>query len=165
MQFTLDGVLYQLPLSYQTLANAGWTFDLADYGHENGYLMNPGDLVYSTVQLENPAYNDVTMMVGFVNNSDEVLDITQCDIWSLELNTCYGFQQVETFPDMVIGNGLHFGSTHEEVLAAMGPCDDIYESTDYGYSVYDYNYDFTYYLKLTVYNDLGVTAIDMCTYD
>ena len=166
MQFTLDGVLYQLPMSYKELESAGWTFDLADYGYDNGYIMNPGDMVYSTIQLENPAYSDrLDMTVGFVNNSDEVKDIMQCDIWSLELNTCYGFTQVENYPAMSIGNGLHFGSTHEEVLAAMGQCDDIYESADYGYSVYNYDYDFTYYMKITVYDDLGITAFDLCTYD
>lgn len=165
MQFTLDGVLYQLPMSYKEMENAGWTFDLADYGYENGYIMNPGDMVYSTVELENANYPDVTLTVGFVNNGSEAVDIKECDIWSLELNTCYGFKQVENYPAMTIGNGLHFGNTHEEVLAALGPCDDIYESEEYGYSVYDYDYDYTYYLKITVFDDMGITAFDLCTYD
>lgn len=165
MQFVLGGKSYQLPFAYKELEAEGWSFDLADYGYENGYVMNPGDSVFATIKLTNPAYSDrLAINVGFKNCSDSVLDIMECDIWSLEFNTCYGFKQVDTYPDMTIGNGLTLGSTREEVEAVCGPCDDIYESTDNGYAVYSYNVDYTYYLKVTVYDTLGVTAFDLTTY-
>ena len=28
-----------------------------------------------------------------------------------------------------------------------------------------YDYDYTYYLKITVFDDMGITAFDLCTYD
>ena len=40
------------------LVDLGWTFDLADYGYENGYIMNQDDKTYATIELENPLYSD-----------------------------------------------------------------------------------------------------------
>ena len=33
---------------------------------------------------------------------DSACDITQCDIWAIEIDTCYGFEQVDSFPSMEI---------------------------------------------------------------
>lgn len=165
MQFKFDGVCYQIPFAYQELEAAGWTFDMADYGYENGYVLNPRNRVVGTIRLENPNYpDDLIVYIGLVNNSDEILDITQCDVWCLDLDTCYGFDQLEAYPDMVIGNGIRIGSTRSEVEAACGPCDDIYETGD-GYAFYSYDVDTTYQLSLTIYDDIGVTAIELQLYE
>ena len=100
--------------------------------------------------------------VGFVNNGYSACDITQCDIWAIEIDTCYGFEQVDSFPSMEIANGIHFGSTEEDVIAAFGPCDDVYEC-EY-YKTYEYCVDYTYYLNFTIYEEYGVTAIELEEY-
>lgn len=165
MQFILDGKNYQLPFAYAELEAEGWTFDLADYGYADGYVLNPGDKVYATINLTNPAYDKyLRLYVGFKNFTDKAKDIKECDVWSLELDTCHGFDQFETYPDMTIGNGLTIGSSRSEVEALCGPCEDIYENTERGYAVYSYDID-SFYLDITVYDTIGITSFDLSTYE
>lgn len=166
MAFWFDGVYYELPASYQELEENGWSFDLAEYGYTDGYILNPGDKTYDTIELTNPMYDeDITVWVGFINTSDTAKDILDCDIWSIQLDTCSGFTQVDNYPYMEIAQGIGIGSTREEVEDAFGPCDDIYEAEDYGYVTYNYSEDYTYYLKLTIDDNKGVTAISMSAYE
>lgn len=167
MQFMLDGKLYELPVSYRELEANGWSFDLAAYGYTDGYIMNPGDKTYNTIELTNPDYDeDLMVWVGFVNTGDKAQDILDCDIWAFQMDTCVGSRQLESYPDMEIAGGIGFGSTREEVEAAFGECEDIYEAdSDYNYVVYNYEMDYDYYLKLTIYEDKGVTAIDISSYE
>lgn len=164
MKFELAGKTYQMPFAYKELEAEGWTFDLADYGYEDGYAMESGDKVYATIDLTNPAYDeDLSIRVGFKNYSDSVLDIKECDIWSLEMDTCYGHNQLPSYPSMTIGNGLTIGSGKSDVEALCGPCDDIYESSS-GYVKYTYNVD-DYTLKVTVYEGMGTTCFELSTYE
>lgn len=167
MQFILDGKLYELPVSYRELEANGWSFDLAAYGYTDGYIMNPGDKTYSTIELSNPDYDeDLMVWVGFINTGDKAQDILDCDIWAFQMDTCVGSRQLENYPDMEIAGGIGFGSTREEVEAAFGECEDIYEAdSGYNYAVYNYDMDYKYYLKLTIYEDKGVTAIDISSYE
>ncbi len=164
-EFLFDGAYYALPASYHELEAGGWSFDLAEYGYADGYVLNPGEKTYDTIELTNPAYDeDLMVWVGFINNSDSVQDILDCDIWSIQLDTCSGFTQVDAYPYMEIAGGVGIGSTREEVEAAFGPCDDIYEADEFGYVTYNYNVDYKDYLKITVFDDMGVTAIAMSSY-
>lgn len=167
MQFMLDGNLYELPVSYRELEADGWKFDLAAYGYTDGYIMNPGDKTYSTIELTNPDYDeDLTVWVGFINTGDKAQDILDCEIWAFQMDTCVGSRQLENYPDMEIAGGIGFGSTREEVEAAFGECEDVYEAdSGYNYVVCNYEMDYDYYLKLTIYEDKGVTAIDISTYE
>lgn len=167
MQFMLDGNLYELPVSYRELEADGWKFDLAAYGYSDGYIMNPGDKTYSTIELTNPDYDeDLTVWVGFINTGDKAQDILDCEIWAFQMDTCVGSRQLENYPDMEIAGGIGFGSTREEVEAAFGECEDVYEAdSGYNYVVCNYEMDYDYYLKLTIYEDKGVTAIDISTYE
>lgn len=164
MKFELAGKTYQLPLAYAELEAEGWTFDLADYGYEGGYEMEPGDKVYATIDLTNPAYDeDLSLRVGFKNYSDGVLDIKECDIWSFEMDTCYGHKQLPSYPSMTIGNGLTIGCSKSDVETLCGPCEEIYESES-GYVKYTYSAD-DYTLKITVYEEMGVTCLGLSTYE
>ncbi len=164
MKFELAGKAYQMPVAYKELEADGWTFDLAEYGYEGGYEMQPGDKVYATINLTNPDYDeDLSLRVGFKNYSDAALDIKECDIWSLELDTCYGHRQLDSYPSMTIGNGLTIGSSKADVEALCGPCADPYVS-DSGYVKYSYDVD-DYKLKLTIYDTMGVTCFELSTYE
>lgn len=167
MQFMLDGKLYELPTAYHELEADGWNFDLADYGYTDGYVMNPGDKTYNTIELSNPAYDEkLTVWVGFINTEDKIQDILDCDIWAFQMDTCVGSRQVENYPDMEIAKGIGFGSTREEVDAAFGACEDIYEAdSGMNYVVYNYEVDYDKYLKLTIDGEKGVTAIDISSYE
>jgi hypothetical protein len=167
LQFVLDGVMFKLGDPYKKLEAAGWSFDIAELGYPNGYVLNPGDKVFGTIQLRNDAYDKkISVYIGLRNNSDQVKDIYDCDLWTFSLETTYGFKLVEPHPTMMIGNGIQLGDTHQQVLEACGPCEEknMFVSEEYGYITYEYRVDFTYYLKITVYDEYGVTKIQLQDY-
>ena len=169
MEFTFDGVKYKIgETSYNDLKNAGWTFDLADYGRPNGYILNPGDKSFSTVDLKNSKYGDgykaFCITVGFVNNDTVAKDITECDIWSIKTDTRYGFKLKESYSEMTIAKGIHYGSSEADVLAAFGTPTETYENPEYGYKTFTWRHDFSKYLRITVYADGGVSAIELQQY-
>lgn len=169
LQFILDGVGYQLNDPYKKLEANGWYVNMADYGYENGYVLNPGDKTYGMIDLKNEAYekdgyDKIQVQIGFRNNSDSVKDISECDFWDIRVQIDYAFKLVEPHPEMTIGNGLKFGDTAQQVLDACGPCEDVFVSEEYGYQVYTYRVDFNYYLKLTVYDEFGITGIQLQDY-
>ncbi|MGI6199167.1 MAG: hypothetical protein ACOYJA_00185 [Christensenellales bacterium] len=165
-QFTFDGQNYAIFFPYEQLEAAGWTFDLADYGHADGYILNKGDKVTSTIELTNPNYSEkLRVNVGFVNHGDEAKDILQCEVWGFACEITYGFKRLDSVPEMTIAGGITWGSTKEQVEAAFGEPKDVYTSEDHGYVTYTYQDEFSKYLKLTIFDEMGVTKIEMQNYD
>lgn len=160
-EFALNGENYKIHFDYSQLQNAGWTFDLADYGYSNGYIMNQNDKVSGTISLENPNY-DARVSVGFTNTSATPKDILQCQIWTIDVDNSFAKKPV-TFN---LPNGIHNGSTLEEVVAAYGEPeeDDKYRADSLGYWTYTYKDGYDKYLKLTIYDDKGVTAFSYDVY-
>ncbi len=163
-QIMFDGVVYTAPFAYSTVAEAGWTFNLADYGYENGYIMNKGDKTYSTIKLTNTNYDEkLDVSVGFINSGDAAADITECSIWSIGCNIRYGFDLVASYPSMQQAKGITWGSTEEQVIAAYGKPSEIYEA-EQGYKVLSYTNDNGSYLDIEVYADGGVSKFDFSNY-
>lgn len=145
------------------IAANGWTFDIADYGYEDGYVMNTGDQTYESIELENPDYPDVTVKIGFVNLDSSAKDITECDIYAFSLDTCYGFDQVDAFPIMSVSGGLTIGMDEQSAVAIMGECDDVYEAEEYNsYSYQDEEYN--RHLDFEVNDENGITYFDLTYY-
>jgi hypothetical protein len=169
MDLAIDGVVYKFPYNYHALAQNGWKMNLAEYGYENGYVLNKGDQTYSTFALCNDTYGGgawdaFTIWCGFENFGETVADITECDLWSIQLDIINGSGRMETYPDVRIAKDITFGSSKEDVVSAFGEPDNIYESESYGYVTYEYQTEYDRYLSLTICNDYGVTGIDMCVY-
>lgn len=169
MEFLFDGIKYKIgETSYKDLKDAGWSFDLADYGRPNGYILNPGDKSFSTVDLNNSKYGDnykaFCLTVGFVNNDTVAKDITECDIWSIKTDTRYGFKLKDAYSEMTIAKDIHYGSSEADVLAAFGEPTESYENEEYGYKTFTWRHDFSKYLRITVYADGGVSAIELQQY-
>lgn len=163
MSFFFDGYEYSLPFAYSEIEANGWTFDLSDYGYDNGYVMNSGDQIYETIELENPDYPDVTVKVGFVNLDDAAKDIAECEIYAFSLDTCYGFDQVDKFPVMSVSGGLMIGTDEQTAVDIMGECEDIYESDEY--NSYTYNSeDYNKYIDFEVNDACGITYFDLTYY-
>lgn len=164
LQFQLEGQVLTLPCDYSDIEALGYTFDLSDYGYDNGYILNPGDSTYSTIHLENEEGAEVT--VGFTNTGDEAKDILECQIWSVRAESTY----VDAVPDLVFPGGITWGATLETVEAVYGTVDedDIYVS-DLGYKAYSYNED-DKYMDVDIYTDdpdgrfEGVTKLEMQCY-
>lgn len=158
MTFTLDGTEYTIPFNYDGLESE-WTFDLADYGYEDGYVLNPNEYIYATVDLEHAVY-DCRFYIGLENNTNEILDIKDCDVWSVSIDTDWA----DSYPDIELPGGITWGSSLAEVEAAYGIPEDTYRAEDLGYTVYNYNMDYTYYMSLTIYDEEGVTSFDYKVY-
>lgn len=166
MQFQFDGKNYGIPFSYQDIKDAGWSFNLEEYGYDSGYVVNPGDKISSTIDLTNASYDpyEVYVNIGFINNDDTAKDITECGIWSFSLETATGFSMADAYPDMKIAKGIGIGSTREEVEAAFGEADDTYEDSEEDFVSLEYSVDFTYYLRIGIVGDYGVTSIELQAY-
>lgn len=158
-EFALNNKNYKLLFDYTILKDDGWSFNLADYGYSNGYIMNKGDKVTGTIHLKNPNYDsDVT--IGIMNNSDTPKDITQCKIWTIDVDNAFADKPVS----FTLPNGIHNGSTLEDVKKAYGKPKDTYRSDSLGYWNYTYQDEYSKYFKLTIYDDKGVTAFSYDIY-
>ena len=165
LQFQLNGQVFTLPCDYKAIEALGYSFDLSDYGYENGYILNKDETTLATIYLENE--EGAELNVGFINTSDEPKDILECQIWAIGAEITYK----DAVPDLVFPGGITWGSTLEDVEEAYGMVadeDDIYIS-DLGYTAYTYNED-SKYLDVDVYtNDpdgeyKGVTSLDLREY-
>lgn len=161
-EFIFNNKAYKLYLPYSDLKNDGWTFDLADYGYSNGYVMNPGNKVSGTIDLENPNF-DSDVSIGFINDSNTIKDITECNIWSFEVDNTF-VDDDETPVSFTLSKGIHNGSSLQDVVNAYGEPKDTYRSDSLGYWSYTYQDGYSKYLRLTIYDDKGVTAFSYDMY-
>lgn len=159
MTFVLDGKSYTLPFSYSDI-KFDWSFDLADYGHADGYTLNPREYVYPTIHLEHDTY-DCDFSVGLENNSTTAKDITECDIWAASVDIMYS----DSYPSLELPGGLTWGSTLKEVEDIFGIPEDTYYSEALDYWQYNYDIDSTYKFSVTVYEDNGLTEFEFRIYD
>lgn len=164
LEFILGDKKFKLPFSYKDLEATGWSFNLADYGYENGYTLNPRDKTYSTINLKNSKYNEkISMKIGFINNDTKAKDIMDCEIWSFSCESTYGFKKLDNVPLIEVTGGITWGTSKADVEKTLGKPKDVYEAKDHGYVVYTYNVD-SNYLKLTIYDEFGVTSMDLSKY-
>jgi hypothetical protein len=72
----------------------------------------------------------------------------------------------EEYSEVKIAKSIGFGSTKEDVVAAFGECEEknIYESTELGYVTYEYVYDYNQHMRFTIYEEFGVTCIELKNY-
>lgn len=161
MQFVFDGKQYQIPFAYKDLEAEGWSFDLADYGYDSGYVLNPGDYVSGTIHLEKEGYerNEVDVAIGFINNSDEVKDILACEIYSFTLQTNLWLTADIQYPQMTIAKNIGIGSSYDEVKEAFGNPSEFYDDTENECYYISYDVDYTYILDMTISKERGVSTI------
>lgn len=167
MEFIFDGEKYCLEDAlYETLQESGWDFDLADYGHEDDYVVNANDKVSGTVHLSNYDYDEeLDVYVSFINRSKKIKKIKECGIWEFGCRIDYLGEALEDVPDMMIAQGITWGSTAEEVIEAFGEADDEYHSDSLNYTEYTYEYGYEKELSITVYDDYGVTEMNLRVYE
>ena len=162
-EFAIDGIKYKLNDSYSKYKLNGWYIDLEEMGYSNGYILNKNDKTYSTVDFYNDDFEDAYVSVGFINRDENAQDITECDIWAIDVSNSYA----DTPVNFELPGGLKNGSTLAEVEAAYGKPEeeDIYRSDDLGYTNYSYVYDYSIYLDLTIYDDEGLVEFDYKIYE
>lgn len=161
MAFSMDGQVYRIPFAYAGIKDQ-WAFNLSDYGYDKGYVLNPGDKVTGTIQLQNSRYSKVRCTAGFMNTGAEVKDILDTDIWSFTMD----ISSADQYPEVELPGGITWGSTEDDIIKAYGkPDEDPYVSKELGYSVYNWFDHFTYKMKLTVYKDGGLKGIMLENYE
>lgn len=169
LDIMIDGVVYHYPYDYDKLLENGWTLNMADYGYEDGYAMNKGEKTSTTISLHHEKYDSESrpfvIDCGFANYGEETVDIKECDLWSIKINCIKYSSPYEEHSSVQIAKGIKFGSTAEEVIAAFGDGDEEpYRAEELGYTVYSYRNNFAERMKIVVYDDFGVTEIQLQKY-
>lgn len=168
LDIAVDGVIYNFPYDFAKLKSNGWTLDLAKYGKENGYILNPGDKTYSTLDLYSTKYgseyDSFSITCGFKNYDNSAKDITECDLWSVSMAIDYGSRLKKNYPEVEVAKGIKFGAKEADVLAAFGTPDDTYESTDLGYKTFTYDKD-GIKARFKVSNEFGLVQIEYQNYN
>ncbi|MDL2295897.1 hypothetical protein LJC18_03755 [Lachnospiraceae bacterium OttesenSCG-928-E19] len=171
MEFTFDGISMKLlETPYKTLEENGWTFNMADYGYEDGYIMNPKDKVTSTIDIENPKYMEdpyaVRASAGFINNGDAAVDITESNVWAISFNVLRAIEKAEPYPEVKLAGGITWGATYEDLKVAYGEAtEEPYRSEDLGYYTYEYKDDQSRNMRFVVYDEAGLVEIDLHNYN
>lgn len=160
LELIIDGHLYKMLFDYKQLQDNGWDFDITDYGYDS-YSMDPGDMITSTIYLENSKY-DSDITVGFQNTDTKAKDIKKCKIWSIDIINTYAKNPVS----FVLPGGITQGSSAKEITAAYGKPDDTYRADDLGYSVYYYQIDKGMdNLRLVIYDKKGLVEVEYTAYE
>lgn len=162
-EFTFDGKSYKINDDYTKFKANGWYIDLTKAGYEDGYILNKNQKVYSTVNFLNDNYKKANVRVGFINLGEKAVDITETQIWAITVDNKYS----DTPVDFTLPGGIKNGSTLAEVEAAYGkPTDenDIYRSEDLGYTTYTYDNDLEPELRLTIWDEGGLTKFEYKIY-
>ena len=160
MNVVIDGRELTLPFDYSKISDI-FTINLADYGYENGYVLNSGDKTYGTIDLDSTLY-DCTFQVGFENTGASQCDILNSQIWSFECDI--DRYDCTTYPNIVLPGGITWGATADQITAAYGTDPAELESTygnldTDGYIVYNYYNDYKYKMRLHVDKEKGLCEI------
>ena len=160
MNVVIDGRELTLPFDYSKISDI-FTINLADYGYENGYVLNSGDQTYGTIDLDSTLY-DCAFQVGFENTGASQCDILNSQIWSFECDI--DRYDCTTYPSIVLPGGITWGANADQITAAYGtdPADleSTYGNLDTdGYIVYNYYNDYKYKMRLDVDKEKGLCEI------
>ena len=163
-EFYFAGKTLSLPFLYNEISDE-YSYNLSDYGYDDDYELAAGDFVPGTIALYNDDIDhDVDIWIGFVNDSDEKKVISDCKINSIHIDTTYA--NSNNLPDFILPGGITWGCTYEDIEKAYGkPSGESYRADDLGYTKYSYQTDdFSYYVELFVYDNKGLSIINVNTY-
>lgn len=163
MRFSVDGHEFTLgELTLEDLSATGWNLDLAGAGYEDGYIVEPHQMI-STIELANPACEDASFFVNVVNDTDEPRQLGQCQVYKVSFTAYKTDLGGHSFSVGSVAVGDDIDATNE----AFGDPQEIYpwEQDDDGYISYEYyteSYDKT--LSVTAYenyiiSDLALTLL------
>jgi len=117
LMFSLDGVIYTLPVHFSELEANGWTPYDTNPRSGGGYrfttdTLEPGDFVCWEL-----IFDSQNVVVSFTNFSEEVLPVSKGDI------TFVGVIYDVYNAQLILPGNIMIGSTYEDVIAAYGEPD------------------------------------------
>ncbi|MCR5215135.1 MAG: hypothetical protein K6E10_12035 [Eubacterium sp.] len=163
-QFIFGDKLLTLPFDYGEISDK-YTFDLADYGYEDGLILEPGQRVAGTVELE--AYDldeGIVFWVGFINDSEQSLDIKDSKVNSFRMDTRWIDE--DDYPTLILPGDITWKCTEEDIYKAYGePEEEPYRSEDSKYTTISYDSgDYNYYIEFVVYDNIGLSEVSLRAY-
>ena len=136
--FRMNGIVYQLPVSFSALQKDGWTLDAGDISADT-YI--GGHEEYETSLINNGNYIDVV----FYNDSENAKQIRDCMIGEITASK-------DDISDFCIAGGVTFDSTIDDITAKVGTPsyknDDIDDCV-----VLKWNFSETKNVEIFIYND------------
>ncbi len=174
LKIVFEGVEYTLPFDYSLIKANGWSFDIADYGYPDGYIMNSMNKVSSTIDLTKAEYtyedswDNIEVGVGFQNLGTKAVDIYETSIWAFELDVANSKGEFDDkYPSLLLAKDITWGSKYHNIIAAYGEPNETYEAEELGYTVLTYDTwdeddrEVVCKMRLYVYKDTGLTHVDI----
>lgn len=168
----VDGVTYSTMMPYSTLQENGWDFDFEDYNIGENYVLNPGDWSAATIHLNNTevygkALSSAEIVVGFINNTEDILPIKECSIRAIRVDGTYNTKLIDADGetpcyDFEFAGGIKRGATEEQVLQAYGDPFDVSENSREKSKTFTYESDDGLItVKLKLYDAYGLQSIEI----
>ncbi len=123
----INGHTFNTPFSYHSLQEIGWSVNFEDYGISDDYELGPYDRINSNIE----AYHqdiDEPMIIGFENRTEFNEDITDANIWSIDIT-----KNADNLPKINLKE-LNWKSTYDEIIETFGEADSV-EEVETGYKV------------------------------
>jgi hypothetical protein len=159
-------------MKLEDLEAAGWIVDMED---AQDYMLDANTKLVENFGVKHPDYpgnilETLTFYVSFWNPTDEPRPLAECEINAIHIEVLSPMKKGNAYPELVLGNGLKLGDNLETVETLCGVYEHIYYSEALGYHaltymVNDEEYFFrSYQLRVTVYEDYGITQVDLACY-
>lgn len=130
-QFTLDGVAYAVPMSYQELMQMGFTLEEA---YDEDYTVSCYD---DELVVLNGDDGYMAAMARFVNDTDEDILLSECVVDYFYLESEAPYDEEIAVPDAVFANGFTMDASYEELEAYFGVPYYQYIEDDEDYGCYE----------------------------
>lgn len=162
MAFTLEGKdMNLIKMPYAELKAAGWSFDTELYGIKTNEFLAPLGTIYErTIHVNKEGYDDGIFLIGITNFNSEPCGIEDVQLWSIEVDA----HEKTSYPELVLENGITWGSDETSVIAAYGAPSLITRHDETSSTELAYTDNAGNNVILEVYDNGGVGKIIMESY-
>ena len=114
ISFEIDGNKLNIPFKYSDLKEAGWTVDFESYGVDDDYELNAYDRITANLEAEADKY-DLPLIIGLENRSDNIISISQSNVWSLQIKRSTALD-----PKVKINDKITWDSSIDDITDVLG---------------------------------------------
>ena len=114
ISFEIDGNKLNIPFKYSDLKEAGWAVDFESYGVDDDYELNAYDRITANLEAEADKY-DLPLIIGLENRSDNIISISQSNVWSLQIKRSTALD-----PKVKINDKITWDSSIDDITDVLG---------------------------------------------
>lgn len=129
----INDKFYKLPFDFKQLQNDGWDFNLADYGLDSKFSLEPGTRFATIFKLEHKEF-DSDIYIGFKNTTSKEREIMKCKVNSICISNKFAKNPVS----VTLPGGIRFGSSALDVLEAYDDPDISNKNLNLDTWIYSY---------------------------